>query len=252
VARIYAPDSARVNAGSWSVELSIAGGQNFEGIESLPLSQPYVIRKAFVDESMLVYGGVPKEVAWDGKSHAIASPALSGVGTNYTGALRVVYLRNGEEVADVVDSGLYVVRVEVGGDRNFAGDVLDLGAIEIHGKEWVGVREVAREVPVKPTEERVAIVPVNAAVGGLSVGPNPISGGGALDIFWSGGKAAGGVLAVYSSVGKIVAVVPVGGVKKIGTWNTNGVPDGTYLIKGVLNLKDGSRVKVSSLVGVAR
>jgi hypothetical protein len=252
VTRIYTPDSARVNAGSWSVELSIAAGQNFEGIESLPLSQPYVIRKVSVDESMLAYSGVPKEAAWDGKSHAVAAPALKGVGTNYTGALRVVYLRNGEEVTEVADSGLYIVRIEVGGDRNFAGDVFDLGAIEIHGREWVGVREVARDIPASEKSEVAAIVPVKAAVGGLSVGPNPVSGGGALDIFWSGGKAASGMLAVYSSVGNKVAVVPVVGGKRIGTWNTSGVPEGTYLIKGVLNLKDGSKVNVSSLVRVAR
>jgi hypothetical protein len=59
-------------------------------------------------------------------------------------------------------------------------------------------------------------------------------------------------LSVYTQLGKKIAVVPVSGSKKIGQWNTAGAPEATYLIKGVLTAKDGSKVKVSNLVNVTR
>jgi hypothetical protein len=252
VTRIYDSDSARLNAGSWNVELAIAEGQNFEAVESLPLSQPYVIRRALIDESLLTYTGVPKEIAWNGQSQAIAKPTLKGVGTFYTGDLKVVYTVNGEEVDAVVDSALYTVKVVVAGDRNFSPFSFDLGTIEIHGKEWTGVKDGSREIPGKKTVEQVAIAPVKVVAGEVAVGPNPVANGSSLNIFWNGSKAVSGKLAVYTTMGKKVAVVPVSGSKKIGTWNTAGAPEGTYLIKGVLNTKDGTKVKVSNLVSVTR
>jgi hypothetical protein len=252
VTRVYDNDSARINAGTWNVELSIAEGQNFEAVESLPLTQPYVIRKVLIDESMLTYTGVPKEIAWNGQSQAIAKPTLKGVATFYTGDLNVVYTLNGEEVTTVTDSGLYTVRVAIAGDRNFSNYVIDLGTIEIHGKEWTGVKDAVREIPNKPAVEQVAIAPVKVVAGEVTVGPNPVANGSSLNIFWNGSKAVSGKLAVYTTLGKKVAVVPVSGSKKIGTWNTNGAPEGTYLIKGVLNTKDGTKVKVSNLVSVTR
>jgi hypothetical protein len=252
VTRIYDNDSARVNAGSWNVELIIAEGANFEGSESIQLTQAYVIRKARIDESIMEFSGVPKEIAWNGQSQAIAKPTLKGVGTFYTGTLDVKYLLNGEEVAAVVDSGLYTVQVAISGDRNFANDLITLGTIEIHGKEWTGVKDAVREIPGKKTTEQVAIAPVKVVAGEVTVGPNPVANGSSLNIFWNGSKAVSGKLAVYTSVGKKVAVVPVSGSKKIGTWNTSGAPEGTYLIKGVLNTKDGTKVKVSNLVSVTR
>jgi len=256
VTRIYDGDSARLNAGTWNVELSIGEGTNYEASESIQLSQPYVIRKTLIDESMLNYSGVPKEVAWNGQNQGIATPTLTGVGTFYTGDLSVVYIPSNDpsaELTEAKDSATYTVRVKIAGDRNFASYVLDLGTIEIHGKEWViGVAEVAREIPNAKSSEAVSIAPVKVTAGEVTVGPNPAGSGASLNIFWNGSKAVSGKLSVYTSLGKKVASVPVSGTKKIGSWTTTGAPEGTYLIKGVLTAKDGSKVTVSNLVSVTK
>jgi len=254
VTRIYDSDSARLNAGSWNVELSIGEGTNYEANESITLNQPYVIRKTLIDESMLVYTGVPKEVLWDGQDHGIAKPTLKGVGTFYSGDLEVVYVPSNDpsaELTEARDSTTYTVRVKIAGDRNFAPYVLDLGIIDIRGLS-VSVAEGSREIPAAKAGEAVSIAPVKVAAGEVTVGPNPVGSGSSLAIYWSGSRSVSGKLSVYTALGKKVAVVPVSGSKKIGLWNTSGAPEGTYLIKGVLTAKDGSRVKVSNLVSVTR
>jgi hypothetical protein len=246
-------DTARVDAGSWNATISVTEGQNFTGIDELSLGTPYSIRKAAWAEEYISYEGVPAELAWDGASHAIATPTFKGLGTKYTGTVKVIYERNGDLVTSVVDSGTYTVSLQLSGDKNFLAEEFILGTIVIHEEGWVvGVKEVAREIPVKPVTEQVAIAPAKVVGGEVTVGPNPVAAGSDLTVFWNGGKAVSGKLAVFSSAGKKVAVVPVSGTKKIGVWNTAGAAEGTYLIRGVLSGKDGAKVKVAARVAVTK
>jgi len=253
VTRVYDPDTAaRNNAGTWYVELSIAEGQNFTGVDVLPLSQPYTIRKALFTEALLTYSGVPKEVAWTGENHGIATPTLKGLGTNYTGTLSVVYERGGEEYAMAVDSGTYRVKVRIGGDRNFSPYELDLGAIIVHGANWVSVVAGSREIPASVVVEEAAVAPIKAVTAEVTVGPNPVRANAEVSVYWNGSKPVSGKLSVFSALGQKVGVVEVSGKSKgkVGSWKASA--EGTYLLKGVLTEKDGTRVKVSTLVSVAR
>jgi uncharacterized repeat protein (TIGR02543 family) len=250
----YSPDdAARVDAGSWQVTLSIKDGDNFTGIESLSLSQPYTIRKALFDETMLSCGYLSKEVAWTGENQGIAEPTLKGVGVHYTGALKVVYKSStGEELTAAIDSGVYTVTVRIAGDKNFAAYEFDLGTITIHPEGWVSVADAAREIPGKVTVEEAAVTPVKPLSGIITIGPNPVRIGGEVSIYWTGGKSVTGTLSVFNAIGKKVSVIKASGAKKIGTWKVGDVAEGTYLIKGVLTDKGGDKVKVSVLVAVAR
>lgn len=254
----YTPDSVeRLGAGEWSVVLHIEDGTNFYGIEDLPLPSTYRIRKAsWSTELFNIVGldGGRKDVAWTGEDQGIAKPTLKDLGAKYTGDFRVVYDNGGEYSLTAVDSSRtpYTVKIQIDGDDNFAKDELTIGTIVINGADWVSVAEGSREIPAGATAEAVTIAPAVVNAGSVSVGPNPIAGGELLNIYWSGSKAVSGKLFVYTSVGKKVAAIDVSGTKKIGAWRTAGAPAGTYLVKGVLSTKDGAKVKVSTVVGVAR
>jgi predicted RecA/RadA family phage recombinase len=88
--------------------------------------------------------------------------------------------------------------------------------------------------------------------GVLTFGPNPVRAGGEVTIFWAGNKEIGGELQVFNALGGIVAVVKVNGTEKIGAWNTRGVVNGTYLMKGMLKDRDGFKCRVLMLVGVVK
>jgi hypothetical protein len=255
VTRNYTPDSvSRDNAGTWDVTLSFAEGSNFEPRESLPLEQPYTIRKVALSASMLNYAALPKNVAWTGENQGIAAPTYKGLGTSYTGTLDVVYVKGNEEPSAIaVDSGTYSVVAKVGGDRNFFEGEITLGRIVIHGEGWIdAVAEGNREVPVSGGTVEAAVAPVSSPVASVAAGPSPVRAGEKLSFFWSGAKPVKGKLSVFSGLGEKVATVSVSGTGKIGEWNVTGGTEGTYVVRGVLTDKDGVRVKVSTLVSVVR
>jgi len=106
---------------------------------------------------------------------------------------------------------------------------------------------VSFEESAKPLDR--SIKPLS---GVLTFGPSPVRSGGELAIFWDGNKEIGGDLQVLSALGDMIAILHVSGVGKIGAWNTRGVPGGSYLMRGVLQDKDGFRCRILMLVGVAR
>ena len=250
----YTPaDTARLDAGSWNVTLAIADGQNFTGIEALALTQPYTIRKVLFDEkTMLKYDSLPKDVAWNGKDQGIGAPTLEGLGKKYTGSLRVVYEKNGEDLTTAIDSGVYRVKLSIGGDKNFSAFEINLGVLTIHDKDWVGIAQKDRVIPGVVKTEEAAVAPVKTVSASVTAGPNPVASNGKVTFFWNGNTQVSGKLIVFTNVGRKVASINVKGAKEIGSWNVNGVAEGTYLVKGVLREKNGGKVGVSTVVGVTK
>jgi uncharacterized protein (TIGR02145 family)/uncharacterized repeat protein (TIGR02543 family) len=131
--------------------------------------------------------------------------------------------------------------------------VSNAATISVSFESRISIATPDREIPSGTVGgEVVAIAPVKALSGGMTVGPNPVRVGGDVAIYWTGGKSVSGSLSVFDAVGQKVARVDVRGTKKIGTWKVGDVAEGTYLIKGVLTDKNGVRVVVSVLVGVVR
>jgi len=114
------------------------------------------------------------------------------------------------------------------------------------------VAESNREIPTGVTTETAAVAPVKAVNANVAFGPNPVTAGSTVSVYWNGSKAVTGKLAVFTEMGKKVATIKVSGTNKIGTWSTAGAPTGTYLIKGVLKGKDGSKTTVNSVVSVGK
>jgi uncharacterized protein (TIGR02145 family)/uncharacterized repeat protein (TIGR02543 family) len=125
-------------------------------------------------------------------------------------------------------------------------------SVSVSFERRISVAAPNREIPSGATGEVVAIAPVKAMSGAMTLGPNPVKAGSVVAIYWTGGKAVSGKLSVFNAVGQKVAIVKVSGTKKIGTWKVGNIAEVTYLIKGVLTDKNGVRVVVSSLVGVVK
>jgi hypothetical protein len=84
---------------------------------------------------------------------------------------------------------------------------------------------------------------------------------GKAGFFWQGKALKSGTLYVFDASGNLLKKASVAdkgvGVdrREVGSWNLadakgRPVAEGTYLIKGALTAKDGSKVKVSAIVGV--
>jgi len=262
VTRIYSPDTVPKDAGTWSVRIAIAESDNFTALDTTPLAADYKISELSWDaETMLNVAGLTngvKRVAWNGQNQGIPVPTVKGVATSYTGAVSVLYenAKTAEVTPEAVggpsDTTEYLVKVRFTADKNFRGETLEIGTITVYDSAWVSVAQGGRVIPTGETVELGAIAPVKVVASQVTVGPNPVSGNGAVNVYWNGGKSVKGKLVVFSSVGKKVASVNVSGKGKIGTWTANNVAEGTYLIKGVLKSESGEKIKVSTLVGVAK
>jgi len=108
------------------------------------------------------------------------------------------------------------------------------------------------EPPDPPDTSDTPDTSVKPLSGILTFGPSPVSSGGEVAVFWAGNKEIGGTLLVFNILGDKVGSVNVNGIGKIGAWNTKGVVNGTYMIKGMLKDKDGFKCRVLMLVGVVK
>jgi hypothetical protein len=188
-------------------------------------------------------------VKGDSASTALAPDGrLSGTtaAMEYKLASATTWTRASDEVTRNLAVGTYNVR-DAATATSFAGPAV---TVTIYSKS-VSVAGNDRVVPGKNGTEEAAVNPVAKLSAELAVGPNPVASSGSVKVFWSGSKQVKGTLAVFSSTGKKVAKVSVSGTKQVGVWNVANVPEGTYLLKGVLT-SDGKKVKVSTPVAVVR
>ncbi len=121
----------------------------------------------------------------------------------------------------------------------------------------VSVAEVEREIPTQIVISEAAVAPVKAAVAKFTAGPSPAKVGSSIK-FFSGSAVKSGSLYIFDASGNAVAKVSAkAGTGEIGSWDLkakNGatVSEGTYIVKGGLIGKDGTREKVSFVFSVVK
>jgi len=234
------------DAGEWDLVATVADGSNFIG-DSINLGK-YRILQVVPTKEMFTFGKIT-DIPWTGEPAGIGEVKFAGVGSGY-GDLTVLY--NGAEEAPVDSGSVVNVTLIVGGGKNYTSAVIDLGTYTIRGKDYVGVLAGNREIPNSVTVEQVAVAPVKVSASQVTAGPSPVSSNGTVNIFWNGSKSVKGKLAVFSATGAKVATLNVSGTGKIGSWSVKGVAEGTYLVKGVVKSASGEKVKVSTVVAVAK
>jgi hypothetical protein len=146
-------------------------------------------------------------------------------------------------------AGTYQIRYAAT-DNAFASEAV---TVRIFSKA-ISVAEGNREVPVGNVTTEAAVAPVSAAAASFTAGPSPAS----TEIkFFSAKQVKSGSLYIFDANGNSVAKVSVAGAGKIGGWNLkdkNGaaVAEGTYIVKGALVGKDGTKEKVSFVFSVVK
>jgi hypothetical protein len=249
---------APVNAGNYDVYVSVAGGSNVSSSNGFQYLGAYTISKLKPAAANLNYTKPETFNHVEGDSAAVYG--IGGVtlkAAGYEGDI-VVYYNSDTEVPTT--AGSYTVTVDISGDDNVeqASAVL-LGVYKIRSKSDAVV-QADREVPgMAVTTGQAAIAPVKIVAASFSAGPSPVSKAAGKITFFSAKPVTGGSLYVFDVSGNAVSKVSVkqGYGKEIGSWNLRDgkgatVSEGSYIAKGVLIRKDGTREKVSFVFGVVK
>jgi len=239
-----------VNAGLYALTVDVAGGSNFNAANGLVLGN-YTITKAVIDTSWLNYS-IPV-------GHKIGQTAPLGIGS--------VTLKKGTGVPDSVITvkyngltaipsvaGKYNVTVDIiGGDNFFSAASLALGVYEI----GVGIAAGNTKIPTAPKAAVVTVAPVKVAAASFTAGPSPVSKNGVIK-FFSAKQVKSGSLYIFDANGNAVTKLSAkAGSGEIASWNLKdkkgvSVAEGSYVVKGALAAKDGTREKVSFVFSVVK
>jgi len=238
--------AAPKNAGAYKTLIAIAEGKNFTELEEF--ERFYTITKRFVEKADFNYT-MPRNGA---TPTAITATLKNPMG--YTGTLTTLYRNSaGNDLTTVpTTEGKYAVRVRVGGDDNFGMVVVTLDTLKIDENGKVGVKVSDREVPKSSETNVVAVAPVKVAATSFTAGPSPasLSKNGAIK-FFSAKSVKSGSLYIFDANGNSVAKLSAKSASgEIASWNLKDkkgaeVSEGTYVVKGVLVGKDGTKEKVS-------
>jgi len=234
--------------------ISIAEGKNYTAFYTAdePFEREYTITKRFVAKEDLTFNW-PKN-----GSAPVAIVATLKEKMGYTGTITTVYLANSVTSATVpTEAGEYIVRARLSGDDNFGAVTVTLDTLKIDENGKVGVKGSDRELPKPGVSNVVTVAPVKVTASGFTAGPSPVSNGSAIK-FFSAKSVKSGTLYIFDANGNSVAKVAAkSGVGEIGSWNLKdkkgaSVVEGTYVVKGALLGKDGTREKVSFVFSVVK
>jgi flagellar hook assembly protein FlgD len=130
----------------------------------------------------------------------------------------------------------------------------------------ISVASPSRVIPQpNSSKETVVVAPVNQLSAEFTAGPNPVGkSSGAVKFFRQGSRIVSApLLVIYDASGNVVKKVGIADKaaacgndrRAVGSWNLKDakgrpVPEGTYLVKGVVKTANGKREKVSVVVGV--
>jgi len=237
-----------VNVGEYDVTVTVAAGANFTAGE-VPIGTYRITRKT-PDLGSVVFGGIPVGHK-EGQTAPFGVGAVKLKGDGY-GSVTVYY---DADTAVPGTNGSYAVTAVVVGGENYTDGEVALGTYIIGG---VSVAEAAREIPSAPVVTEAAVAPVKTIAGSFTAGPSPASIAAGKIAFFFSKQIKGGSLYVFNASGDAVAKIAAkAGSGEIAKWNLRdkkgvAVTEGTYVVKGALTGKDGTREKVSFLFSVVK
>jgi len=146
-------------------------------------------------------------------------------------------------------AGTYNVR-DAATDNSFAGPSVN---VVIAAKAVVSVAQGNREVPAGSVTTEAAVAPVKVTASVFTAGPSPVSKTAGEISFFSSKAVKSGAVYIFDANGKTVAKAKVSGnAGKIGSANVSKLAEGSYVIKGALVGKDGTKTKVSFVFSVVK
>ena len=245
--------------GSYMVSVKIDEGINFTAMDEF--KKPFYIVKRVLTKADFAYN-FPEEHAFTGVAVPLVTATLNASVKGYTKGYKVVILTGNTET-DLTEmptaEGAYKIYISVEGDDNFANAMVLLGTYQIHEAGWVGVKGSDRVIPVKPEVKVVTVAPVKvAAAVTFTAGPSPVSKANGKIAFFSSKSVKSGSLYIFDASGNAVAKLSAkSGSGEIASWNLkdkkgSAVAEGSYVVKGALAGKDGTREKVSFVFSVVK
>jgi hypothetical protein len=235
-------ESVPVKAGRYAVTVDVTEGTNFTAATGIDMGI-YNVTKKTPTVASLNYNipsghkqGVP------GTVYGIGEVTLKG-----NGADSVAVQYNG--LADVPNTaGSYAVTAVVYGVENYTSATVALGTYVITG---TAVASANRDVPNSGKVEVAAIAPVKVVASGFTAGPSPVRNGEVIK-FFSKSNVKSGSLYIFDQSGNSVAKVKASGSGEIGKWKVSTASEGSYVVKGILLGKDGTKEKVSFVFAVVK
>ena len=251
---------APVEAGVYTVRVNISGYNNYTAVTyslgTYTIAGPAeLVAAAKARIEATAFGPVADSAAnTEAKAKAFVEGVIAGLDLG--------------DVAAVVSGAFTAATAEAAGSYVFTVALsLESAAATTASKTVVISQKVSvasndRVIPGSGSEV-VVVAPVQVVAGEFTVGPNPVAkASGKVGFFWQGKAVKSGTLYVFDASGNLVTKVAVSDKgsttarREIGSWNltAKGAPvsEGTYLVKGALVGKDGGKVRVSSILGVAR
>jgi len=257
-------------------------GNVFEGWFLETLDGPKVtLSTVFESDATIIASWTPEvsnetstraAVTFNAGEHGVLRATVDG-GAIATGTL----VQKGKTIVltAVADSGYALVRWTINGvvDANNTAPVYiipNLNAATVIMASFdveVSVASNDRVIPASTTlsDREAAIAPVAARTTGLTAGSNVVSrsSGSVVSFYRKGVRVTNATLYVFDASGSVVSKIAVKDNangqqnRKVGEWDLKDskgrtVPEGTYLVKGVLRTSGGKAEKVSAVVGVGR
>jgi len=262
--------TAPTDSGVYTVKARFAQGRNFFASEDEFEFTYKIVPRVFDLTDVDVSGiNVDISITLEEGQTALADTNLTRVDISDVVMLGTKFGENEILYADInmgnVDSripptrpGTYHILVGITGGDNYHNGVIRIGTITI--SPWTSVKDVGGVVG---GETEISVIkPVTPLSAVFTAGPNPVSkNAGSVAFFWQGKAINSSNLSVFTATGALVAKVNVSDLgtstarREVGSWNLrdtkgNQVSEGTYLIRGVVTGKDGSKERVSYKVNV--
>jgi hypothetical protein len=236
--------------GRYLVTATLTGGENyFANVINLGYYKIVEALKYAVKFTKPANGTLTATV--DGKAFTSGTPVIEGTEITFTAkpssnryAIRKWTL-NGVDVADNVED-TYTITVGT--------DPVDVGVVFYN----TGIAETERVIPTGNVTVETAVAPVAKAVAAFTAGPSPASKAAGKIAFFSKNAVKSGSLYVFDASGNAVAKIAAkSGSGEVATWNLKdskgaAVAEGTYIVKGALTAKDGTREKVAFVFSVVK
>jgi len=242
--------------GNYDIVVSAAAGTNFNAATNIYVGD-YEITQPDLDEKSFTYT-IPTghKEGVDGTVYGIGKVEFKNKDWKDYGDLTVLY--NGFEASEIETwvANTYTVSVEISGGKNFDANEVVLGTYRILG-EGDAVKSGNRDIPKSNATQVVTVAPVKVAAANFTAGPSPVSKNGTIK-FFSTKVVKSGSLYIFDNSGNAVAKVSAkSGTGEIASWNLKdkggvSVAEGTYVVKGALAGKDGTREKVSFVFSVVK
>jgi len=233
---------------SWegtTLKVVLQPGENENGMRASDTAKIVIAQRPEISDELKAIS--PDSVSTEGAANGRIRGTT--VAMEYKLSTSSVWIPASDQVTLNLTAGKYNVRLRAT-DSTFASPEV---TVEVFTKVGVSVAQGNREVPTGNVTTEAAVAPVKVTASLFTAGPSPVSKAAGEIGFFSSKAVKSGNLYIFDANGKTVAKAKVSGnAGKIGSANVSKLAEGSYVVKGALVGKDGTKSKVSFVFSVVK